>query len=55
MARKQKANTKKLNNKYTKRVKKRHKDITKPKHKINNAKRANTTIITYAIKKLYST
>jgi hypothetical protein len=29
--------------------------MTKPKCKINNAKRANATITAYAIKKLYST
>jgi hypothetical protein len=55
MAGKQKADTKKSNNEHTKCVKKRRKDMTKPKRKINNAKRADATTTAYAIKKLRST
>lgn len=55
MAGKRKANAEKSTNKYTQRVEKRCKDMSEPKRKIDNAKRADTAATAYTIKKLCGT
>jgi hypothetical protein len=55
MAGKRKADDEKSTNKHTKRVEKRRNDMSEPKRKIDNAKRADTAATAYAVKKLRGT
>jgi hypothetical protein len=55
MAGKRKANDEKSTNEHTKRVEKRRNNMSEPKHKIDNAKRADTAATAYAVKKLCGT
>lgn len=55
MVGKRKADAEKSTNQFTKRVQKRRDDMTEHERKIDNAKRADTAAMSYAVKKLRGT